>query len=289
MGHKKIVIISAIILVIAAAAVLAAANLRKKSVDVPTRVSVYDNAAGVIRTMSYEELLAGCVNGVVPRNETLEPEALKAVAVAEGTRLRYLMQVKRGFENGLGADFTVSEQVPYTPEPSDEMRKAAKSALNVMLTFEGEPFNAPICKVSTGKTEAYPPYSPSLELPCDMSAKGFESSAAFTPEKVLSALGGGNLSFNFKEWFHDPVYSDNGSLLFIDFNGERVTGSALQSALSLRSTAISVDFAEDKFVFRCKGWGENRGMSVHAANFMAKNGKTAEEILMFFYPEAEIK
>ena len=121
-----------------------------------------------------------------------------------------------------------------------------------------------------------------------MNARGFESSAAFTPEKVRSALGGGNLSYNFNEWFYDPVYSDNGSLMFIDFSGERVTGDALQNALSLRSTAISVEFSEDKFVFRCRGWGDNRGMSIYAANFMAKNGKTAEEILKFFYPNAEI-
>ncbi len=285
---KKILISSAVLAVLAAAAALVITLCGKKSGDIPARVSVYDSSAGIIFTKSYAEFLAGCVNGLIPNGETLEPEALKAVAAAENTRLLYLTQTKRGFENDLGADFTVSEQTPYTAEASDEIRDAAKSALNIRLTFDGEPFNAPICKVSAGKTDECPPYSPSRELPCDVGAKGFDGSAAFTPERVRAALNGGNLSYDYNEWFHDPVYSEGGSLLFIDFNGERVTGSALRDALSLRSTAISVEFAEDKFVFRCRGLGDNRGMSVCAANYMAKNGKTAEEILMFFYPDAKI-
>lgn len=286
---KKITILSAIALVILAGVITFAVKMSgKNEEETPARVSVYDSSAGAIYTYRYEDFLAGCVNGLIPSSEKAEPEALKAVAIAENSRLRYLSQIKREFENGLGADFTVGELVPYTADASKEIREAAKSALNVSLTFDGEPFNAPICRVSAGRTEECPPYSPSLALPCDVNARGFESSAAFTPERVRTALGGGNLSYDFKEWFHDPVYSDNGSLLFIDFNGKRVTGSALKDALSLRSTAISVEFSEDKFVFKCKGWGDNRGMSVHAANFMAKNGKTAEEILAFFYPDAEI-
>lgn len=286
---KKITVVSAISLVLLAGVIALAVMLSgRRGSEAPARVSVYDSTAGVIYTMRYEELLAGCVSGLIPKNEELEPEALKAVAAAESSRLRYMAGTGSGFEITLGADYTVSEQVPYSAEISDKVREAAKSALNVSLTFEGEPFNAPICRVSTGRTEECPPYSPSLELPCDVNARGFESSAAFTPEKVRSALGGGNLSYNFNEWFYDPVYSDNGSLMFIDFSGERVTGDALQNALSLRSTAISVEFSEDKFVFRCRGWGDNRGMSIYAANFMAKNGKTAEEILKFFYPNAEI-
>lgn len=286
---KKITVVSAISLVLLMGVIALAVKLsEKKGNEPPARVSVYDSSAGVIHTMRYEDLLAGCVSGLVPKNEELEPEALKAVTVAENSRLLYIAGTRSGFESTLGADYTVSEQVPYSAEASERTREAAKSALNVSLTFEGEPFNAPICRVSAGKTEECPPYSPSLELPCDLNAKGFESSAAFTPEKVRSALDGGNLSYNFNEWFCDPVYSDNGSLMFIDFDGERVTGDTLKNALSLRSTAISVGFSEDKFVFRCKGWGDNRGMSIYAANFMAKNGKTAEEILKFFYPNAEI-
>lgn len=286
--HKKIIIISAAALVlIALIIVLGLRHGKKEETNVPSKISVYDSGAGAIYTPSYEDFLVGCVNGLIPQSEKLEPEALKAIAIAENSRLRYIMESRSGFEY-LGADLTINEQAPYTSNASAEIREAVKSALNVSLTYDGDPFNAPICKVSAGKTEEFPPYSPSLELPCDLNAKGFSSSASFTPEKVRAALGGGNLSYNFVEWFHDPVYSDNGTLLFIDLGDMRVTGETLRSALSLRSTAIKVEFAEDRFVFKCTGWGSNRGMSINAANFMAKQGKTAEEILTFFYPGAEL-
>lgn len=288
--RKKIIIISAAALTLLALTITALCIILRgseKKPNAPSKISVYDSGAGAIYTPSYEDFLVGCVNGLIPQSGKLEPEALKAIAIAEDTRLRYIMESRSGFEY-LGADLTVNEQAPYTSNASAEIREAVKSALNVSLTYDGEPFNAPICKVSAGKTEECPPYSPSLELPCDLNAKGFSSSASFTPEKVRAALGGGNLSYNFVEWFHNPVYSDNGTLLFIDLGDMRVTGETLRSALSLRSTAIKVEFAEDRFVFKCTGWGNNRGMSINAANFMAKQGKTAEEILMFFYPDAKL-
>lgn len=285
--NKKIIVMSAALVVIVLLTAFVMSLGKAGENGVPLKISVYDSAAGAIYTPAYDDFLVGCVNGLITQGERIEPEALKALAIAEDSRLRYIMQTRRGFEY-LGADLTINEQAPYTSNASAEIREAVKSALNLSLTYDGEPFNAPICKVSAGKTEECPPYSPSLELPCDLNAKGFSSSASFTPEKVRAALGGGNLSYNFGEWFHDAVYSDNGTLLFIDLGDMRMTGDTLRRSLSLRSTAIDVEFAEDRFVFKCTGWGDNRGMSINAANFMAKQGKTAAEILEFFYPGAEL-
>lgn len=288
---KKITIVSAISLVLLIGVIALAAGLAKlkgkKPADVPSRVSVYDRAAGIIYTPSYEECLAGCVEGLLIKNFAYEPEALKAVAIAESTRIKYYLKSKSGFEIP-GADITVSEQLPYIHEASAEVKAAAAYAMTYSLTFDGEPFNAPICRISSGRTDECPPYSPSVGLPCDVNAPGFESSTVFTPEEVRDALGGGNLSYNCIEWLHDPVYNDNDTLLFIDFAGQKVSGETLRESLNLRSTAVSAEYSEDGFVFECKGWGNNRGMSIYAANYLAKNGKTAEEILNVFYPEATL-
>ncbi len=288
---KKITIITA---ALAMAIALAAIVFTRRSPDgsvTPSRVSIYDRAAGVIYTPSYEELLAGCVGGLMLNNVELEPEALLAVAIAENTRIRYFLSNKGGFGgNGdLGADLTVSEYLPYSPEKvSAKVKTAAREAAGVSLEFNGEAFIAPICKISAGRTEALPPYSPSIGLPCDVDAAGYNGSSSFTPETLREALGGGNLSYNFAEWLHDPVYTENGTLRYVEFCGERITGDTLKKTLGLRSTAISVEFREDMFYFTTKGWGDNRGMSVYAANYLAKKGKTAEEILAIFYPEAVI-
>lgn len=286
---KKVTIVSAVSLVLLIGLTALAARLAglkgKKPSDVPSRVSVYDRAAGVIYTPGYEEVLAGCVEGLLMKNFEYEPEALKAVAIAESSRIKYFLKSKSGFEIP-GADITVSEQLPYVREASAEVRAAAAYAVKYSLTFDGEPFNAPICRISSGRTDECPPYSPSVGLPCDVNAPGFESSTVFTPEEVRDALGGGNLSYNCIEWLHDPVYNDNGTLLFIGFAENKVSGETLRKNLKLRSSAVSAEYSGDGFVFECRGWGNNRGMSIYAANYLAKNGKTAEEILSVFYPEA---
>ena len=287
---KKIVIISsaALVLVIALIIVIAVSRRGSAAPAIPKRISVYDSAAGAIYTPSYEDFLAGCVSGVLLDNVDFEPEALKAVAIAENTRIQYFLGNKSGFTD-LGADIAVSEYLPYSPEkPSDKVREAAKDAAGLALRFNGEAFNAPMCRISTGRTDKAPPYSPSVGLPCDLDAPGYSASASFTPERVREALGGGNLSYNFAEWLHDPVYGENGTLRYIELCGERLTGETVRKSLGLRSTAITAEFAEDKFTFKTQGWGDNRGMSIYAANYLAKKGKTAEEILNVFYPEAEI-
>lgn len=286
---KKVTIASAAALLLLVGVFIITATISHKSSDeIPSRISVYDRNAGVIYTPDHDELLAGCVEGMLIQNIPFEPEALKAIAIAENTRIRFYLNIKNGFDD-LGADLTVSERIPYVHKSaSADVKTAAKSASKLMLTFDGEPFNAPICKISTGRTDECPPYSPSVGLPCDINAPGYEGSSEFTPEEVRDALDGGNLSYDFVEWLHDPVYSENGTLLFIDLAEDKISGETLRNALGLRSTAISAEFAEDKFVFKCQGWGDNRGLSIYAANYLAQKGKTAEEILSIFYPDAKL-
>ena len=286
---KKTTMVSGISLLLLIGVISLAVNLcPKKKSDLPETVSVYDRAAGTVYTPTYEDFLTGCVEGMLIKNVAFEPEALKAIAIAQNTRIKYHLNPKSGFEN-LGADFSVNEYTPYTHDtPSEEVKSAVKCALNSTFTFDGETFNVPICKISTGRTDECPPYSLSVNLPCDINAPVFESSAAFTPEEVRSALNGGNLPYNCTEWLHDPVYSSGGTLLYIELDDVRISGETLKNVFGLRSSAISADYTEDKFVFTCQGWGENKGMSVYAANFLAKQGKTAEEILRLFYPNAEI-
>ena len=57
------------------------------------------------------------------------------------------------------------------------------------------------------------------------------------------------VSQNFEEWFHDPVYAETGTLTYIGFCDTRVTGAALKRALGLRSTAITVEYRDQKFYF----------------------------------------
>lgn len=285
---KKATIVSGVALVllfVLIMAVTAAVGSNKNtSGDMPARVSVFFPELNEIRIIKYKDFLSGCVAGMLPDKTEIDPEALRAVAIAENSRAAYYLKNKNPDEN-FSADFVAGEEFPYVEGDHSEILKIMKEPLP-LLTYDGEPINAQICKISAGVTDEAAPYSPSVPLACDVDAKGYESVTAFTYETVRRALRQNALSRNFEEWFHDPVYAESGTLVYIGFCDTRVTGAALRKALNLRSTAITVEYlGEDRFYFHCKGLGENRGMSVNAANFLAQNGKTAEEILRLFYPD----
>lgn len=289
---KKVTIASGIALAALTALIAVLVCVRGKTeYEPPRRVSVYLPEEHEIVTVGYTEFLAGCMSGALSTMPDIADEALAAVAVVMNSRAMNELSAKTGFRN-LGADFAASADLPYSAEatPDERILSAARSAERTLLTYDGEPINAHFCLISAGKTDEQPPVSPSVSLPCDIGCSGFESRAVYTTEDVRRAFHkSGGLTADCSQWLSDPVYAESGTLLYILFNGERVTGAELKRALGLRSTAITVEYTEDKFSFTCLGYGENKGMSVNAADYMARQGSTAEEILAVFYSGAELK
>lgn len=290
---KKATIVSAAALVLLLALIMILTLAVKPGVTsvenaMPKRVSVFFPEKNEIRIMKYGEFIGGCVAGMLPHGAELEPEALKALAAAANSRALYHLKNKNPSES-FGADFVAGEVFPFVEldEKQSLISRITDGDL-FMLMYEGEPINAQTCKISAGVTDETE-HSPSVPLLCDINAKGYQSSTAFTYETVRRSLHANGVTRNFEEWFHDPVYAETGTLIYVGFCDTNVTGAALRMALNLRSTAITVEYREEKFYFYCKGLGENKGMSANAAIFLAQNGKTAEEILKLFYPECELK
>lgn len=289
---KKVTVVSGIALAALTAIIVVLMCVRGKAeYEPPRRVSVYLPEEGKIVTVGYTEFLAGCVSEALSTMPDIADEALVAVTVAMHSRAMYELSDNTGFQN-LGADFTAGTELPYNADekPDERFLEAAEASQERLLLFDGEPINARFCLISAGKTDEQPPVSPSVSLPCDIGCSGFESRAVYTTEDVRRAFHkSGALNADCSQWLTDPVYADSGTLLYIMFNGERVTGAELKRALGLRSTAITAEYTEDRFAFTCLGYGENKGMSVNAADFMARQGSTAEEILAVFYSGAELK
>lgn len=290
---KKLTIVSGIALILLTTLIIVVIYLSDKPKNEfakpPEKVSVLFPEENTIRIMQYEEFLLGCVRGLIPFGTTPSEEAVKAIAAAENTKALYTLENKTPAES-YGADFVISEDFPYTEKTGDNEKISGYYELNSLplILYNGELINSPMCRISTGVTDAALPFSPSLPLLCDVGVYGYDSTSVYTYENIRRSLGAKAISQNFAEWFHDPVYADTGTLIYIGFNDGRITGSALRKALGLRSTAITVEFEGDYFKFTCKGLGENKGMSAAAAIFLANNGKSAEEILRTFYPDCEL-
>ena len=77
--------------------------------------------------------------------------------------------------------------------------------------------------------------------------------------------------------YPDPLYTDLRAQLAA-FHGVEV-----RRIFSLRSACFTIDAQADGVTFRVTGYGHGVGMSQYGANELARQGKTWQEILTWYY------
>jgi len=82
--------------------------------------------------------------------------------------------------------------------------------------------------------------------------------------------------------------SGDGSVEALRGNPYVITGSGVQFLPAPSGGAGSAESGETVYTIRSYGWGHSVGMSQWGAYAMAKQGKTFDEILKFYYPGIEI-
>ena len=285
---KKITLVSAGALVLFIILIVILVNVTAKKSPFPQKVTVYLKDRSEIVSLDYSEFLEGCLRGFLPENKDLyEPQTLEALAVVVNTNALYTLQNRDKFEN-YGADFSTGDLFPYTDKAVSStacarVKTAAEASAKKYLTLDGKPVQLDFCRISSGKTIPCPPVMPSVNLPSDALCKGFISKNAYTVNEVRALSEIKRLREPPEEWFTEPVYDEYGTLLSVKICGQTITGEFIKNTLGLRSAAIEIGFEDDCFVFICKGWGNNTGMSLAAADSMSRDGKTADEILAVFY------
>ena len=285
---KKITLVSAGALVLFVILIIVLVNVTAKKSPFPQKVTVYLKERSEIVTLDYSEFLEGCLVGFLPENkDSYEPQTLEALAVVVNTNALYALQNRDKFEN-YGADFSTGELFPYTDKALNSTVRAlvgtaANAAAEKYLAIDGQPVQLEFCRISSGKTLPKPPAMPSVNLPSDALCKGYLSKNAYTVNEVRALSEIKRLREPPEEWFSEPVYDEYGTLVSVKICGQTITGEFIKNTLNLRSAAIEIQFEDDCFVFICKGWGNNTGMSLAAADSMSRDGKTADEILAVFY------
>lgn len=300
---KKVIILLAVLLTAALGALL----VRQRGSPVPERVSVYLVQESRIVTLSYRDYLAGCLFANV--SSTCGEEGLKAIACALNSKALYILEnPQRSLYSG--ADFSDDAELclPYiTPEAAsaefgerypdyhEKIYKAVDFGMNYALTYNDKIIPAQMCRFSSGTTDSGGeefPYLVSAEVPADKNIEDALSTRAVSADMVMRALsnklGITALPDDRSKWFTDAVYLPSGTLKEISFGGKKLSGKQLKEIFGLRSTAITIEYAEQRFVFTVKGIGDNLGMSINAASVMARQGHTYDEILSAFYSGAEL-
>ena len=285
-----------------------------ESGDTEDDFSILDTSTGEVIRVSRLEFLRGGTAAEVP--PTWEPEALRAQAVAAYTYYARLREQQRASPDPAlqGADFSADLSIGekyVTPELMrtrygeryDEyyarLDEAARDVNGLVLRCGDELIDAVFHAISPGATECSADvwggersYLVSVASPGDCYAPGYQTEVSLSSEELRAALlaadGSLTLEGDPAAWLTDVRSTAAGSVTSLSAGGRTLGGDTVRSALGLRSQCFSFSFADDTFTFTVRGYGHGVGMSQVGAQYMAQQGASWEEILLWYYPTASI-
>ena len=265
-----------------------------------------------VREMTLGAYLVGVVRAEMPAS--FEPEALKAQAVAARTYTLYKMQT--GGNHGDTADICTDSTCcqAYISEENarnnwgeaadaneEKIETAVRDTDGETILYGGVPILAVFHSCSAGLTRSSGevwvsdlPYLQAVSSPEPADAiPNYYSRAAFTAqefrEKILAACPDADLSGDMSGWLKNAVTDSAGSVETVEVGGVTVKGTAIRSALGLRSACFEWETEDGELVFYVTGFGHGVGMSQYGADRMAEEGADYREILTHYYTGVTIE
>ena len=265
---------------------------------VPT-LSVYDMAAGKTTSMDLETYVAGVTAGEMKNDWPME--ALKAQAILARTFTLKFCTDKTSRHAGADISTDVAEAQAYdAASVNARVRKAVRETRGMVLNDDGRFASAWFHAHSGGMTERpsvaldYRDGDPDYLKPIvsTESEKAPDSAkqwnATFTKEEVRKAAADAGTAVEEVTRVEIGERGESGRAKTLRVNGENVSAPSFRiriGASRLRSTLIdAIEVEGDQVTFTGRGFGHGVGMSQWGAYEMAENGKTAEEIIAYYYP-----
>ena len=263
----------------------------------------------ISETGQTEEIpVADYIFGVVAAemNASFHTEALKAQAVAA-----YTYALRRRAENAdKPYDITDSPSTDqhYINEASarekwgdkaDEYVEKIKGAVAAVegefVAFSGEPILALYHSASGGKTEDIKnvfgtelPYLVSVDSLGDILSEEYSSECKFSNEEFKKLVGeNADLSGEISSWVGETRHRENGYVESVMIGGKALSGVQIRKLFSLRSANFDIKY-DNGFIFTVRGYGHGVGLSQTGAEYMARQGGTYKEILLWYYKNTEI-
>lgn len=268
---------------------------------------------GEVQTMDLGSYLWGVVAAEMPAS--FEEEALRAQAVAARTYTFHCMadgnpshpQAHICGDPGccqawMDYETRMAEWGADAQTYADKVTEAVRSTDGLALYYDGAPILAAFHAASAGSTksalevwgEDYP-YLQEVSSPEDDTlVPNYYSSLTISAKKFAKKLKKAHPEADLSEkdcakWFGAVEQDPAGLPVSVTIGGVSVSTVELRSLFELRSSSLSVEGKDGKVTFYVTGYGHGVGMSQYGANALAKEGKRAEEILAWYYPEAELR
>ncbi len=228
-------------------------------------------------------------------------EALKAQAIASRSYALYQMQENK--LNSFDVTSDIYSQV-YGGKTSERYRTsmAVDETKGLALTYRGKLFSAYFSATCGGHTEDASKLwntdiAPLKGVPCGFckDSPHFNWHYVLTLEEIEEKLAEGR--FRVKKIKDLRVIDKDSSgrvanLKIIGADKEvKIPAKDFREWIGpniIRSTHFTIKLAQKDLIFEGIGWGHGVGLCQWGAYFMAKQGRTASEILCYYYPGSEI-
>ena len=262
--------------------------------------------------MTLERYLTGVVRGEMPAS--FEMEALRAQAAAERSYVYYQLAAGRKDAHP-DADFCTDHTCcsAYLSETAarekwggdfapwnTRVEQAVSDTDGQVVLYNGRPILAVFHSSSAGRTAAAGdvwsgdlPYLVSVDSPeGEETVPNYYSTVTFTAaeakEKLLAAHPELKLSGTPDRWFGAAAENGSGRVETVSVGGTDIEGTELRRIFGLRSACFTVAADSEGVTFRVTGYGHGVGMSQYGANQLAREGKTWQEILEWYYTGATV-
>ncbi len=265
---------------------------------------------GAVEELSMSEYLWGVVAAEMPA--AFEEEALKAQTCAARTYTVRKQEApsEKHPDADVCADSTCCQAYIRRAaaearwglsarEYGEKLDRAVAETDGLGVLYDGEPIQALFFSSAPGRTvdavEVWGnavDYLKSVDSPEGEEVPNYHSSADFTAEQVreltAASFPEADLSGDPESWFGRAVRNEGGTVSSMELGGVTLTGGQVRSLFSLRSAAFTVAWDGERFTFDVIGYGHGVGMSQYGANAMAREGKTFEDILTWYYTGAQV-
>ena len=265
-----------------------------------------------VEIMALDVYLQGVVRGEMPAS--FELEALKAQAAAERTYVYYQLAAGRK-EAHPNADVCtdpsccnawLSEEAAREKWGGDfdgwesRIEEAVAATDGQVALYDGQPILAVFHSSSAGKTAGAGdvwsgdmPYLRSVDSPeGEETVPNYYSAAEFTAAEAKALLAQAHPELTFSggpdKWFGAVEKDESGRVGTVEVCGAPLRGVEVRRIFSLRSACFTIDAAADRVTFRVTGYGHGVGMSQYGANELARQGRTWQEILLWYYADVTI-
>lgn len=221
-----------------------------------------------------------------------ETEALKAQAIASRTYALYQRDINNvaltkqdqcvSTESDLKEKWQENYDTYY-----NRIASSVKETEGLVMNLDNKLFKSFYFSTSNGYTEDSMTVFKegdlkSVDSTWDKENKNYEVTTSFTKSDLEAKLGPfTNINITKRS------NTNHVEELMIDETS--VTGIKFRKLLGLRSTDFDIAIQGDNYEITTRGYGHGVGMSQYGANMLAKEQKTASEILKYYYGNIEIK